>query len=275
VAVAAEEVSKMASKQGGRDVREQIEDIREAFASALDELQSRMYTAFPVKIDEYDEKKQTAKVKALIKGTIRKEDGSIEKVELPDMQDVPVHFQSGGREEDQGSGGGGGSGPVSASAGGGGEKSKGYMLTFPLKKGDECLAIVSSRAIDRWHEKGDVQNQATARMHDLSDVIILPGMKSKPRAEEVKDGAHKENPEFRSVNGKHKSGIADKEDGGLYHSTTEHIKSNADKNIESEAKNDITTKAGENGSHEIGKVQITQAGKAIVKKAPKVIINST
>jgi len=270
----------MASKQGGRDVREQIEDIREAFASALDELQSRMYTAFPVKIDEYDEKKQTAKVKALIKGTIRKEDGSIEKVELPDMQDVPVHFQSGGREEDQGGGGsgggsgGGGGGPVSASAGGGGEKSKGYMLTFPLKKGDECLAIVSSRAIDRWHEKGDVQNQATARMHDLSDVIILPGMKSKPRAEEVKDGAHKENPEFRSVNGKHKSGIADKEDGGLYHGTTEHIKSNADKNIESEAGEDMSSKA-KNMQRETKEVESAKAGKAIIKKAPKVIINST
>jgi hypothetical protein len=248
------------------DQREVIDDYREMVEAAIDAKQSRIFTAIPVKISEFDKKKLTAKVQPLIKTTIREVDGTVKKKDFPEIQDAPVYFPGGGRE-DQGQGGQSG---ASTQAGGGSQKKKGYMFTLPLKEGDECIGIVSCRTIDQWYEQADVQEQGDARMHNPSDMMILPGVRSKPRAEEVEGGVDDKKAQFRSADNKHKYSVDEDmsgEGGGLSGETDAHVKYNAKKNIEHEA--------GENQTRTTGKVETATAGKAIIKKAPKVIINST
>jgi hypothetical protein len=98
--------------------------------------------------------------------------------------------------------------------------------------------------------------------------MILPGVRSKPRAKEVEGGIDDKRAQFRSADNKHKYSVdEDMENGGLSGETDAHVKYNAKKNIEHEA--------GENQSRKTGKVETAEAGKAIIKKAPKFIINST
>jgi len=246
------------------DVREVIDDFREMIEAALDARQSRIYTALPIQFDEFDKKKQTATIKPLIKVTVRKEDGKIEKKEFPNVEDAPVYFPSGGREEQDGKG-------LRAD---GSQAKKGYMLSFPIKKGDEGIGIISCRTIDHWHDESGVQQQGTARMHDPSDMMILPGVKSRPRAEEVKDGVDDKGVQLRSVDGKHNYGVDEDQEGGVYSNTEAHIRNKASKNVENTAGEDMNSKA-KNTNRETEKVETAKAGKAIVKSAPKFIINST
>lgn len=135
------------------DVRERIEHLPEAIEAAIDARQAEMWTAVPVMVESYDSAKGTIVAQPTVKSTIRKSDGKLERVQLPLLQDCPVQFPGGG----------------------------GHTMTFPIKKGDECIAIISNRSIDQWHQSGGVQQQTSARMHDLSDAMIIPGIRSQPR----------------------------------------------------------------------------------------------
>ncbi|SQC91535.1 Mu-like prophage protein gp45 [Cedecea neteri] len=57
----------------------------------------------------------------------------------------------------------------------------GCSLTFPLKKGDECLVIFADRAIDFWWQSGGIQEPVDARQHSLSDAFVLPGPQSQAK----------------------------------------------------------------------------------------------
>lgn len=135
------------------DVRSRIEDDRETHESGSDARQSKMWNALPVLIEKYNAAEGTLEVQPAIKSTIRKADGKQERVQLPLIKDAPVAFPQGG----------------------------GFTMTFPMTKGDEAIAIFSSRSIDQWHQSGGIQQQVSARMHDLSDALIIPGVRSKPR----------------------------------------------------------------------------------------------
>lgn len=286
-------------KNLARDVREVIEDPIETTNAALSALQARMWTAFPVRFSKFDKEKQTSEVNALIKSTIKKPNGKVEKVDIPTIKDAPVYFPAGGRDKDQAGSGG------SSGGSGGQEKDYGYMMTFPIKEGDEGIAIVSCRSIDNWYDKGEkkegsgsgasggggagggsdqkkvAQDQISSRMHDLSDLMILPGVKSKPRAKEVKDGVSDKGSEFRSVDGKHvhtidvQKGLASKTSKDRTVEADKNIKNTAGENHEIEAKKDISQKASENFKRETGQVESAKAGKAIVKSAPKIFLNSS
>lgn len=58
----------------------------------------------------------------------------------------------------------------------------GFTLTFPVAAGDECLVLFHDRELDNWLKSGAGQAPTTPRMHDLSDAVILVGMRSNPRA---------------------------------------------------------------------------------------------
>jgi hypothetical protein len=135
------------------DIRERIDDFREMIEAAMDHRQTQMWTNMPVRIESYDAEKQTVKMTPLIKATVRDPEGKITRVELPQLEDVPVQFAGGG----------------------------GATMTFPIKKGDEGIALFSSRSIDAWHQSGGIQQQTAARMHDLSDGFFVPGIRSQPR----------------------------------------------------------------------------------------------
>jgi Phage protein Gp138 N-terminal domain len=244
------------------DVRELVDDFRELIEAAMDARQARIYTAMPVRVKKFDKDKLVAEVHPQIKTTIRQSDGSIKKTSFPEIRDVPVHFPSGGYEKDSGQG-----------ASSEGQKA-GYMLTFPLKDGDEGIGLVSCRTIDHWHDQGDEQQQGSARMHDPSDMMFIPGIRSRPRAEDVKGGVDDSMAQLRSTNGSHYYGMnEDKEEGGLRGKTEAHIKNEASKNIEDTA-GEKRVLLAKNIDHTAVRVASAQAGKAIVKTAAKIFLNS-
>lgn len=51
-------------------------------------------------------------------------------------------------------------------------------LTIPVIAGDTCLVLFNDRNIDTWYSSGNVAQPNTARMHDLSDGIVLVGVRS-------------------------------------------------------------------------------------------------
>lgn len=85
-------------------------------------------------------------------GTVE-EDYQYESVRYPILTDLPVVFPRGG----------------------------GVTLTFPIKEGDECLIVFSSRSIDFWWQGGGVQERADGRILDLSDAFVIPGPQSQAK----------------------------------------------------------------------------------------------
>lgn len=86
----------------------------------------------------------------LTKAGTGSEDFQRESVSYPILVDIPVVFPRGG----------------------------GVTLTFPVKEGDECLIVFSSRSIDFWWQNGGVQERADGRVLDLSDAFVILGPQS-------------------------------------------------------------------------------------------------
>lgn len=143
------------------DRRERVGDPEESLRMALDGAQSSIWTAIPGIIESFDANADTCSVQPAIMASRLQQSGVRVDLKLPLLLDCPVCFPSGG----------------------------GCTLTFPIKPGDECLVVFSSRCIDSWWQLGGVQGQAEFRMHDLSDGFVIPGPKSKPRAISVSGSA--------------------------------------------------------------------------------------
>lgn len=132
------------------DRRERLDDPEEALATAQDGRQAQIWTALPGIVEAFDPIALTVSVQPAIQANVTAEDGATRAAALPLLVDVPVVFPQGG----------------------------GFLLTFPIREGDECLVVFSSRCIDGWWQSGGVQPQAEQRMHDLSDGIAIVGPRS-------------------------------------------------------------------------------------------------
>jgi phage baseplate assembly protein gpV len=130
-------------------------DWQEALATAMEGKQSEMWTALPAIINSFDASKRTCTAQPSILMQFTREDASTKWDAMPLLVDVPVMFAGGG----------------------------GYVLTFPLKSGDEGLVVFASRCIDTWWQNGDLGVQAELRMHDLSDGFFIPTVRSLPHVE--------------------------------------------------------------------------------------------
>lgn len=135
------------------DLRERLDDHIEATRAAQDGHQAQLWTACPGIIQSYNAEALTCTVQPAIKGRVESPDGNVASVALPLLVDVPVIFPSGG----------------------------GFVLTFPVAAGDECLVVFASRCIDAWWQSGGVQEPIETRMHDLSDGFALVGPRSQAR----------------------------------------------------------------------------------------------
>ncbi|MGY2438550.1 Gp138 family membrane-puncturing spike protein [Pseudomonas sp. SDO52101_S400] len=135
------------------DARERMNDPIIGLSVALGGWQSKIQTAVPGIIQSFNADHMTCTVQPAISGLVRDETGALTGTDLPLLTDCPVQFPAGG----------------------------GCTLTFPVKPGDECLVVFSSRCIDSWWQSGGVQAQADLRMHDLSDGFVLLGFRSQPR----------------------------------------------------------------------------------------------
>lgn len=54
------------------------------------------------------------------------------------------------------------------------------FLSFPLKKGDECVLLFSDREIESWFINGDVSPINHPRMHAFTDAVAIVGLRSLP-----------------------------------------------------------------------------------------------
>lgn len=140
------------------DRRERSGEPLTAMLAALQGMQGQIWTALPgiltadAGAEAFDPVKRTARIQPTVQARVQKPDGTFEWVTLPVLLDCPVFFPSGG----------------------------GVTLTFPLRNGDECLVIFSSRCIDAWWQSGGIQVQPELRMHDLSDGFCFAGVSSVP-----------------------------------------------------------------------------------------------
>jgi len=126
-----------------------IANFEDVSHSAIDSALKDTHTCLPGIIHSFNPATQTAEVQPAIK-RIFNETGA---VNLPMCVDVPVIFPGGG----------------------------GFMLTFPVVAGDECVLVFSERCIDGWAMDGEISEPEDYRQHDLSDAFAFVGVNSQPK----------------------------------------------------------------------------------------------
>jgi hypothetical protein len=135
-------------------IKERFDSPEEEQRLGLENLAANLRVAIPGIIDSFDPVTQTATVQPAITENVRQGQADVNPTPLPVLTDVPCFFPRAG----------------------------GYCLTFPVKKGDECLLVFSDMCIDGWWQSGGVQGQMETRRHDLSDAAALLGLTSVPKA---------------------------------------------------------------------------------------------
>lgn len=118
--------------------------------AAIDAAILRVHTALPGRVVSFDPDGPTATVQVMIDQVLT--GGSA--APLPPLVDVPVQFPRAG----------------------------GFVITFPVKGGDEGQIIFNERCIDGWHQSGQPGPPMDYRLHDYSDASFIPGISSRPNA---------------------------------------------------------------------------------------------
>lgn len=126
----------------------QVAGEQETLNQLKKQVSSVLRVALPGTVESFDAETVTATIQLGILGL---SDG--ESTALSVLNDVPVMFPRGG----------------------------GCSLTFPVKKGDECLVIFADRSIDFWWQSGGIQEPVDDRMHDLSDAFCIVGPQSQSK----------------------------------------------------------------------------------------------
>lgn len=120
-------------------------------------------THYPGKIIEFDPIKQVAKVQIMREQYSNTLYTLYEKYDFPVLQNVPVQFPQGG----------------------------GYCLTFPVKKGDNCLLDFCDKGISHWLNEGTevigkfssgVPKADYFRSYNINDAVAIVGFNPIPQA---------------------------------------------------------------------------------------------
>jgi hypothetical protein len=125
----------------------------ELYRKMLENFSTNLRVAAPGIIQSFDPIEQTVTVQVAIREKITNQDLTQQWVEIPLLLDVPIVIPRAG----------------------------GYVLTFPISPGDECLVVFGDTCIDAWFSNGGIQNQMEKRRHDLSDAFAILGVWSQPR----------------------------------------------------------------------------------------------
>jgi hypothetical protein len=111
-------------------------------------MREHAYTALPGRVERFDESKNAADVKPLIKDYDPQEDGSTRIVSLPIVPNVPILQLVGG----------------------------GFRTTYPIAVGDTVLLVFARRSLDKWKAYGGEVDPADRRLFNLSDAVAIPGL---------------------------------------------------------------------------------------------------
>ncbi len=153
-----------------------------AIAEAIETRLREVRTLIPGIIISFDGPTQTAQVQPAIKRVfVTKnpgQDAVVTQVAIPPCVNVPVRFPRGG----------------------------GFVQTFPVQAGDECILHFSDRAIDFWYQNGGVQLPSEYRLHHLSDAFATVDVASQPN---VIPNFNTEAAEWRTLDGATVIQIAD------------------------------------------------------------------
>jgi len=146
------------------DQRERYADDAEVMRIAMEALQSRLWTALPCVVQAFPAASgldpMMLDAQPVLAGSYVDSSGNLITLQMPLLVDIPVWFPGGG----------------------------GATLTFPIKKGDECLVVFAARCIDAWWQLGVGSGSAPgrvppdARMHNLSDGIAYVGLRNSNRS---------------------------------------------------------------------------------------------
>jgi hypothetical protein len=143
------------------------DDEEAALNAALEADRVNLHTSMPGTVTSYDPSTQTVQVQPGIQRIFRDKGA----VDLPKLVDVPVYFPRGG----------------------------GFVLSFPVAAGDECLLVFSERAIDFWWKNGGSQLPSELRTHDLSDAFAFVGFSSNPGIAKVSPGLDPSSVQLRAL----------------------------------------------------------------------------
>lgn len=136
-----------------RNLNEIISSDDEFYRTLIDTVKSQIRVAIPGIIENFNAEEQTVTVQPALREEISLSDYSKQIIQLPLLLDVPICIPRAG----------------------------GYSITFPIKKGDECLVIFNDMCLDAWWSYGNIQNQLEKRRHDLSDAIAILAPISQPK----------------------------------------------------------------------------------------------
>lgn len=141
---------------------ERAADLEESLRLALKGQSLITWVSMPCIIQSFNAAQCTCTAQPAIQALVSTLNSSKQVVQnyvnMPLLVDVPVKFPKGG----------------------------GFVLTFPIKQGDECTVTFADRCIDNWWKNGGVQPQVTQqgigelRFHDLSDGFAEVGPWSLP-----------------------------------------------------------------------------------------------
>lgn len=148
--------------------------LTDALNTLIDNKLRQINTAAIGVIEKFDPETQMASIRPAIKKIVQTEKEDIvelETVEQALLVNVPVMFPGGGD----------------------------WFLTFPVKKGDECILISSERSIGDWKKNGGIQDPSQyKRMLSNKDSIAIVGINSKASS---LPSFNSDFPEFRNRDG--------------------------------------------------------------------------
>ena len=173
----------------------------ESIRAAIEAQHQSLWHMMPCIVNEDTTDGHVGSLQPAIMGTVQGSDGKTTSVNYPLLNDAPITNHQGGD----------------------------MVHTMPLKKGDEVMALLSSRPIDNWWTAGGSKNTPIdVRVNSMSDPIILRGMRSNPRklkwvnntASHVRSVDAKNTTEHHPTTGLHSKHVdpgdtsADNDDGG-------------------------------------------------------------
>lgn len=142
-------------------------DLRALLTAHRRDVSSSLYCHLVGEIVSFDPETQTASVKIAVNKQVvdyRRNPPAFIYLPYPVLTDCPVYFPSGG--------------------------TNGH-LTFPVAPGDPCLVMFHDRDLDNWFNGGANTPPNSDRQHDLSDGMVLVGVRNRAGviADFYEDGA--------------------------------------------------------------------------------------